>query len=152
MAALRKGRAMDMTDYATPWYHGSPHRLTILRKGSWITQFREVAEAFSHKPSIISMSDDCQRVSHNGAFPGFLYSIAEPMGPGDVTVLPDTAGTHWQTQRDLSIELIEELPVSQPPLLTAKQIEELRKIHPDAGKATGFFSAPREQAGEERGC
>jgi hypothetical protein len=35
-------------DYNKAWYHGSPLELKILRKGSTITQDRELAMAFSH--------------------------------------------------------------------------------------------------------
>ena len=36
------------------WYHGSPERFTLLRAGSTITQWRALAEAFSHKPQAVS--------------------------------------------------------------------------------------------------
>ena len=42
-----------MTIEITPeglWYHGSPMLLSELRAGSTITQWRALAEAFSHKP------------------------------------------------------------------------------------------------------
>ena len=85
---------MAQCDYSAPWYHGSPHTLQTLRKGSMITQFKEVAKAFSHKPLLMSLSDDCQTVKHNGERPGLLYTIAEEIGPADVSVLARTANTH----------------------------------------------------------
>ena len=139
------------TDYAAPWFHGSPFELTILRKGSWITQFREVAKAFAHKPKIISMSDDCQSVKHNGTVPAFLYTIAEPIGPDDVSLLPETALTHWQTQRDLSVQLVRKLPVSDPPFLTETDMEGLRRLRPEVGTGTGFYSIADEGGGAEQG-
>ena len=40
------------------WYHGSNARFDILRAGSTVTQWKELAEAFSHKPSCLSCEDD----------------------------------------------------------------------------------------------
>jgi len=125
-----------------PWYHGSPQRLCILRKGSWVTPFKEVAKAFSHKPSLMSLSDDCGAVSHDGSLPGFLYVIGETVGAGDVSELPGTAHTHWKTQRDLRVDLVAELPASDPPLLTPEEIADMKKRDPEAGKRIGFISRP----------
>ena len=33
------------------WYHGSNQIFTELREGSTITQWKELAEAFSHQPN-----------------------------------------------------------------------------------------------------
>lgn len=132
---------MTKCDYDAPWYHGSPHKLSVLRKGSWITQFKEVAKAFAHKPSLMSLADDCQTVKHNGTLPGFLYTVAEKIGPPDISELPDTAHTHFRTQRELCVDLVAELPVSQPPLLTAKEAADMRKTYPEATKSTRFIDA-----------
>ena len=131
---------MENCDYNAPWYHGSPDRLTVLRAGSWVTHFKEVAKAFSHKPPLISLDYDCQVVKHNGQLPGFLYKVAERISAEDVTYLRDTAQTHWQTSRDLRIELVAELPVTDPPLLTAAEVAEMRKHVPEG--TTGFFGTP----------
>ena len=106
---------METCDYDAPWYHGSPEKLTELRKGSWVTQFKEMAKAFSHKPSLISLDDDGQAVKHDGQLIGFLYIVSEPIGPDDVSYLHNTGQTHWQTQRDLRIRYVAELPVGDPP-------------------------------------
>jgi hypothetical protein len=128
-------------DYSEPWYHGSPQELDILREGSWVTQFQEIAKAFSHKPSLMSFGDDeCRAVKHNGVLPGRLYTIAEEIGPDDVSYLPNTAGTHWQTQRDLRVRLVAELPVDDPPLLSEEEISELRKVMPEG--TTGMICTP----------
>jgi len=37
-------------DYSKPWYHGSPLKLDVLRAGSTMTQWRDLARVFSHKP------------------------------------------------------------------------------------------------------
>lgn len=40
------------------WYHGSNKVFEILEEGSTITQWKELAEAFSHKPTILAIDDD----------------------------------------------------------------------------------------------
>jgi len=133
---------MEKCDYSAPWYHGSPDELTVLRKGSWITQFKELARAFSHRPALISLGDDCVNVKHNGRRPGFLYVVSECLGPDDVTYLRDTAQTHWQTNRDLSLRLVAQLPLDDPPQLSDDEIAELRKDIPEG--ATGMVCSPDE--------
>ena len=127
-------------DYGRPWYHGSPERLAVLREGSWVTQFREMAKAFSHKPSCISLDDNCRAVKHDGKLPGYLYEVSEAVGPDDVTYLPNTAQTHWQTQRELQVRLVAELPIDDPPQLSEEELAELRKDVPEG--TTGFFGDP----------
>ena len=39
------------------WYHGSPVLFTELKAGSTITQWRALAEAFSHQPGMLSYND-----------------------------------------------------------------------------------------------
>ncbi len=134
---------MPKCDYSKPWHHGSPERLQVLRKGSWVTQFKEMAKAFSHRPSRISMEDDYRIVKHNGKLPGFLYEVAERIGPDDVSYLRDTAGTHWQTQRDLQVRLVAELPVDDPPQLTEEELVELRTAVP-AGTTAFIGEADKE--------
>ena len=131
---------MDKCDYGAPWYHGSPDKLRVLRKGSWITQLREMAKAFSHKPTLMSLDDDCRNVKHNGRQPGFLYVVSEPIGTDDVSYLRDTAQTHWQTQRDLQVRLLAELPLDDPPQLSEEEIADLRKEIPEG--ATGMICTP----------
>lgn len=100
------------------WYHGSPSELTILRVGSTVTQDRELARIFSHKPTIVSISDD-GRIKHNGTRPGFLYRIAEEVSLDDIRPHPRStmrAGVEWLTNRELRVELIgptEVLPAEQ---------------------------------------
>lgn len=127
---------MDKCDYGAAWYHGSPEKLTGLRKGSWVTQFKELAKAFSHRPPLISLGGDLQAIKHNGQMIGFLYVVSEAIGPDDVSYLRDTARTHWQTQRDLGIRLVIELPVDDPPQLSKDEIAELRKDIPAGTSAS----------------
>ena len=113
-------------EYASAWYHGSPEQLKYLRQGSALTQHRALAAAFSHKPSVISASDDPNSIKHNGVIPGFLYVVAEQVGPDDVAVLPGTDNTHWIMVRDLELRFVEELPVDEPAQLTEEEATRLR--------------------------
>lgn len=56
--------------------------------------------------------------------------VSESVGPAEVCYLPNTAQTHWQAQRDLQVELITELPVTDPPQLTVDEIARLRSLSP----------------------
>lgn len=103
------------SSHTGPWYHGSPFELTMLSKGSVVTPFKEVAKAFSHKLPMVSMSDNYSLVKHNGEVPGFLYVISEDVAAGDILEMPGTDSTHWVIQRDVGVELLSELPVSDPP-------------------------------------
>jgi hypothetical protein len=91
-----------------PWYHGSPLELFILRPGSTITQKRDLARIFSHKPTIVSVSDNGQ-IKHNGRIQGYLYCIVDEIRPEDVLPHPQTTmsdGDEWLTTRELHLELI----------------------------------------------
>jgi hypothetical protein len=103
-----------------------------------VTQFKELAKAFSHKPTLISFGDDNQTVKHDGQQPGFLYVLSEPVGPDTVSYLPHTALTHWQTQCDLQVRLVSKLPADDPPQLSAEEIARMHRRLPE-GK-TGFVS------------
>jgi hypothetical protein len=114
----------------------------VLRKESWVTQFKEVAKAFSHKASLISMGENCAHVTHNGQVIGYLHVVEETIGPDEVIYLRDTAQTHWQTQRDLRLRCVAELPLDDPPQLTEEEIKELRRKVPEG--STGFVGDPDE--------
>ncbi len=58
------------------WYHGSNMLFTELRTGSTITQWKELAEAFSHQPSVLCYDDDGV-IEHNGKEKGYLYQVDE---------------------------------------------------------------------------
>ena len=111
------------------WYHGSPLEITVLRQGSTITQVRDLARAFSHKPTILSITDD-GRIQHNGAAPGFLYQIDEEIRPGDIEPHPRTTmepGQEWLTTRDLRLSLVERVELTDNERLTDDEIDVLRK-------------------------
>lgn len=94
------------------WYHGSPTAFDVLREGSTVTQWRALAEAFSHKPGRLGYDDDGSIV-HNGVLPGRLYVIDEPVEIGvDVVQHPRTVmdkNAEWLTCRELKVRLITEL-------------------------------------------
>ena len=116
-------------DCSKTWYHGSPLKLDVLRAGSTMTQWRDLARVFSHKPPIISISDD-RRLQHNGTRPGYLYEVAEPVAPEDVEPHPRTTmrpGDEWLTHRELRLRLIGETTVRSEECLSDADIEVLRQ-------------------------
>ncbi|WP_155839500.1 hypothetical protein [Butyrivibrio proteoclasticus] len=94
------------------WYHGSHLELTELMAGSTITQWKELAEAFSHKPTGLSY-DDNGVISHNGKEKGYLYVIAEPITVDvDIYQHPRTVmdkNAEFLTKRPLRLKLLYEL-------------------------------------------
>jgi len=123
------------------WFHGSPEKLEKILAGSWVTPYKEVARAFSHKPSCISASDDFREIKHNGTLPGYLYIVAEDVRDQDLTLLPGTDDTHWQTRRELRIEWVEDVPILEAELLTEQELEDLQRMYPGAGSGTGYWSS-----------
>lgn len=108
-----------------------------------VTPFEQVAKAFSHKPTLLSFDeDDANKVKHDGQVPGFLYVLDVEVGPADLELLPGTAETHWQTQRDLPLKLVGEVPIDEPPQLSADQIAQMRRDHPQIESGSGFIGAP----------
>lgn len=95
------------------WYHGSDRLFDRLLAGSTVTQWRGLAEAFSHKPVWLSY-DDCGTITHGGVLPGFLYVIDEPVQlDRDVYQHPRTSmdpGAEFLTRRDLKVRLVASLP------------------------------------------
>ena len=118
-------------DYNKTWYHGSPLRLTVLSCGSTITQERNLARIFSHKPTLVSQDIDEYGqpiIKHTGVQAGFLYRIAEPIQSVDVYPHPETTmgvGQEWLTTRSMRVELIEPTSVAGNELLTAEEIAAL---------------------------
>lgn len=114
------------------WFHGSPEKIETLLKGSWVTPYRELARAFSHKPSCIC-GNDFAKIKHNGKLPGYLYVIAEKVQDQDLTLLPNTDNTHWQTNREIKVELLEDVPILKDELITDEELKELQRMHPGTG-------------------
>ena len=108
------------------WYHGSPERLDVLLAGSTVTRARVVAEAFAHKPTCVGicvMEEAGQpsrvQVCQNGALPGFLYTIDEPVAACDVHPHPQSSfpesGLEWLTDRPLRVRLVGGVPAEELP-------------------------------------
>ena len=102
-----KGAPLDDAQ-SKAWYHGSPERLTTLSAGSAITRNRRLAEAFSHKPSTMSVSNS-GHIRHDGTKPGYLYVVDEPVSGDDAEVHPGIVKSdpwEWTTKRDLKLRLV----------------------------------------------
>jgi hypothetical protein len=119
-------------DLAKPWFHGSPLLLAELRPGSTITQESALAEAFSHKPSIVSDAwhEPGGVLRHDGRQPGWLYAVDEPVREGDVAPVSDSAigpGAEWLTTRPLRLRKIQRTSVVPAELLTYDDLADLRR-------------------------
>ena len=94
------------------WYHGSNNIFSELRTNSTVTQWKELAEAFSHQPSGLEY-DDNGEISHNGTEKGYLYIIDEPIAVGvDIYQHPRTTmdeNAEFLTKRPLKVRMICEL-------------------------------------------
>lgn len=122
-------------DYKQPWYHGSPLALTVLYGGSTITQKRELARVFSHKPPLVSIGNDGS-IKHNGTQPGYLYVIDEGVRPEDVTPHPRTTmepGDEWLTNRELRVRLIGTTAPRPGEMFTETEMAALRKMLEERG-------------------
>ena len=135
---------MTDQDPSRRWYHGSQQRLTILRAGSSITQNEVLAKVYSHRPSMVSMSyggegeppPDGWKIRHDGVAPGYLYLVADEIGPDDVHPHPHPANVsrwEWLTERDLKLELIERTAVTDGERLTDAEIATLRRKQRERG-------------------
>lgn len=116
------------THAADLWYHGSPEELVALQVGSTITQERALAVTFSHKPSLVVQNDG--RIRHNGQRPGFLYAIAEPVTPDDITPVPGSTmgvGQEWLTRRPLLLVLLERTSPSPADLFSDAEVAAYRQ-------------------------
>ena len=94
------------------WYHGSNKVFHELLPNSTITQWRALAEAFSHQPTSLWYDDDGV-IHHNGQKKGFLYIIDEPIEIGrDIYQHPRTTmdkNAEFLTTRPLRVKLLCEL-------------------------------------------
>ena len=91
------------------WYHGSDQVFSELRAGSTVTQWRVLAEAFSHKPTALGYDDD-GTIMHNGTKKGYLYVIHEPVEVGiDIYQHPRTTmdeNAEFLTKRPLKVRMV----------------------------------------------
>lgn len=119
--------------FSSPWYHGSPLVLTVLRAGSTITPSRDMARVFSHKPAIVSLdqAENGLVLLHNGTQPGFLYQV-EDLQPQDVVPHPNSSMPHgyeWLTNRDLPLRLLETTQPRLEEVLTPQDVARLMGKH-----------------------
>jgi hypothetical protein len=108
----RKDLPMDDAD-SLFWFHGSPRQLTTLGAGSAMTRNKRLAEAFSHKPTIMCFAND-GTIKHNGTMDGYLYQIDEPISERDAEVHPGIVrgdAWEWTRKRDLKLKLLERTTV-----------------------------------------
>jgi hypothetical protein len=112
------------------WFHGSPSELETLRKGSSITQIEKLAQAFSSKPSIISVSDD-GKIRHNGKLKGLVYKVTDRVTVNDIYEHPRSSmkGWEWITKKEFKLEFLYEYEVSHYPddILSENEIIEIRE-------------------------
>lgn len=91
------------------WFHGSNKVFEILEEGSTITQWRELAEAFSHKPTILAIDDD-NSIIHNGKEYGYLYILDESIEIDiDIYAHPRTTmdkDLEFLTKRKIKVKMI----------------------------------------------
>lgn len=92
-------------DMSKTWYHGSPLELDILREGSTITQWREIAEAFSTKPTMLGYDAIFSPIIHNGIEKGILYIVDEAIE------LDKDIYQHPRTTMDKGIEFLTNRPL-----------------------------------------
>ena len=99
---------MSPKNTAGIWYH-APTKISLLREGSTITPNRALAEAFSHKPPILSCEAD-GTLLHNGKKYGYLYCIDEPIDEErDLYQHPRTTlepGSEFLTARPLRVRWV----------------------------------------------
>lgn len=107
--------------HSNKWYHGSPQRITSLRKGSTITQNKNLARIFSHNPTIVSISNN-GKIRHNGRKAGYLYEVVEFVNTVDVYPHPHSTmpkGYEWLIKRELQVKFVEETRPSDEELLSS---------------------------------
>lgn len=86
------------------WYHGSDRIFDPLAAGSTITQWRELACAFSHKPKYLFYTRK-GKIYHSGRKRGFLYVVDEPVAIGR-DIHP-----HPRTTMDQDVEYVTDCPL-----------------------------------------
>jgi len=102
------------------WFHGSPLELATLRKGSSITQIEELARVFSHRPGIVSVSDD-GTIKHNGKEKGRVYRVTGAVTAADIHEHPRSSwqqGWEWITNREFKLEFLYEISPSPDDILS----------------------------------
>lgn len=55
-------------------------------------------------------------------------------------MLPGTADTHWELQRDLAVRCLGDVPLDDPPRLVGEALARAEREWAEAGGETGFHS------------
>ena len=115
------------------WYHGSNKTFNMLDIGSTITQWKELAEAFSHKPSSLYY-DDNGNIHHNGKEIGYLYIIDESVAVNaDIYQHPRTTmnnNVEFLTKRLLKVKMVKTLEaMSNSEFMRANEEFEKQTFH-----------------------
>jgi hypothetical protein len=134
-------------DSTGPWYHGSQQVLDALAEGSSITRNRELARAFSHRPSLVSTSD-AGTVKHNGTTPGYLHLVSEDLDPGDIYPHPHPANARrqeWLISRQVKVTLLEPTAVRDSDALSEEDLEDIREKQRKAGTKS-LYIPPQESS------
>jgi hypothetical protein len=106
----------------TTWYHGSPLRLEVLTAGSTVTPIRQLAQAFSHKPTLVSITvhvTDASRqvcIEHDGERDGYLYQVRVADPEVDLRQHPGSRmapGEEMLATRALPLQFLCHLPVRE---------------------------------------
>jgi len=110
------------------WFHGSPLELETLRKGSSITQIEKLAQAFSTKPDIVSVSDD-GKIKHNGKLKGHVYRVTDGVTTDEIYEHPRSSmkGWEWITRREFKLKFLYAFLPSPDDNLSVNEIRELRE-------------------------
>ena len=119
-----------MAEEQHSWYHGSPHVISVLRKGIIVTHWADLAAAMSLKPAIMVLSDDGRKIRHNGQGRGFLYEIVDPVEEEkDLEPLesPLGEGLEWRTKKPFRVDLVCNTMPRPEDILKPEEIEEFRK-------------------------
>ena len=138
-----KGVAVDPEGI---WYHGSNLQFSLLRSGSTVTQRRSLAEAFSHKPTVLCWEDELLDgdsepgkgdILHNGRESGWLYQIDEEVVIGrDLYPHPRTTmapNLEFLTARPLRVRLLGPVPAPSPEKIAASE-ERIAELLDERGR------------------
>ena len=76
-------------------------------------------------------------VKHDGVTPGYLYTVADEIGPDDVYPHPHPVNAtrwEWLTNRELKLKLIEQTIVTDEERLTDQEIAEMKRKQEERGE------------------
>ncbi len=113
------------------WFHGSPLQLEVLQKGSTITQIEKLAQVFSCKPRIVSVSDDGE-IRHDGKSAGRVYRVTDRVHPDDIYEHPRSSmneGWEYITKKEFKLRFLYEVSPDPDDILSEDEIREIRGRH-----------------------